>query len=323
LKSSGPPPKGGGLFSCAAYPRPAVTCPSCKTPYAAGSIYCSVCGFPLERPVVMAVPAPASTGGLPACAVHPGVMAVRPCPRCGTFACASCLVTMPAGDQLCVRCEASGVAGLLPWDQREQLGTLRAFFSTSWKVISGPDVTFTSARQEGSLGSSMLFATLANIAGMLTTLVAYGFIFGGMFLFGGENGGLFKEWSGPAVAGMIVAGVLGYLVLLVLMGLGSLLFFSALDHLALKLVGANPAAWTVTVRAYALSMGPYLVGLIPFCGFYVFPIWSLVVRVFAYKGLHRTSGGKAALGALLPIGAFVLLIVGGYALLLVAVMNAG
>jgi hypothetical protein len=51
-------------------------------------------------------------------------------------------------------------------------------------------------------------------------------------------------------------------------------------------------------------MGPYLLGLLPVCGFYIFPIWSIVLRIFALMHFHRVSGGKATAAVLAPLVLF-------------------
>jgi len=43
------------------------------------------------------------------------------------------------------------------------------------------------------------------------------------------------------------------------------------------------------------------------CGGQIYPIWQIVCRIFAYKDLHRTSGGRAAAAVLLPVGVAMLL----------------
>jgi hypothetical protein len=93
------------------------------------------------------------------------------------------------------------------------------------------------------------------------------------------------------------------------------LIWAGIDHLGLMLLGAKPKSYTVTVRANALSMGPYLVGLVPFCGFYVFFLWALVLRIIAIMYLHKTTAGRATAAVLLP----VVLLCGGVFLLYAAV----
>lgn len=279
---------------------------------ALGSAYCSACGKPV---------APPSRPGQPACAVHPELAAAQTCPRCGSFACAACLVALPGNVVLCRRCEAAGQKVSLPWDRRDELGMMRAWWQTSMKLLASPTATLAQAPREGSVGSSLLFASISNLAGMATTAALYAVVLGGVFAFAlkGEDNPLGKVGVAGGV-GIVAGGFLGYLILAVVAGAMGLLLMSALDQLALRLVKADPAPWPVTLRAGALSMAPYVIGLIPLCGLYVFPIWSLVLKVFAYRAMHRTTGGKAAAGALLPMGALMVAFVVLYAAVLIGVL---
>jgi hypothetical protein len=64
---------------------------------------------------------------------------------------------------------------------------------------------------------------------------------------------------------------------------------------------ARPRSFSVTLRAHALSTGVYLLGLMPFCSLYVFPVWALVLRVLANMHLHGIGAGRATAGVLLPV----------------------
>jgi hypothetical protein len=292
-----------------------MNCPRCQTPLTAGTSFCSSCGQSLTAP---------SRPGEAACAVHPDIAALKTCFRCGSFACAQCLVLLPGGVELCRRCEATGLKDFLPWDRRDELGTLRAWWQTCSLVLKSPTATFGQTPREGSLGSSLLFAAISHLAGIFTTALLYGVIFGVTMAFAaradGAGKGPFGEMGVAASLGIGVGVVVAYLAMFVVMSAVSLLFMAALDHLALKLVKAEPADWTVTVRAGALSMAPYVVGLIPLCGLYVFPIWSLVLKVFAYRAMHRTTSGKAAAGALLPFALLIALVMGLYVIVIIGVL---
>lgn len=57
-----------------------------------------------------------SLGDRPFCALHPGAYATGTCPRCGNFACGSCMGSTATGE-LCATCRGrvdSGKAGQLP-----------------------------------------------------------------------------------------------------------------------------------------------------------------------------------------------------------------
>ena len=128
--------------------------------------------------------------------------------------------------------------------------------------------------------------------------------------------------GGEPVAGRLALAGAG-LWLAVILGsqVGAVLFTAARDHVSLLLLGANPRNYTVSVRANALAMGPYLVGLLPVCGLYIYPLWSLVLRILSIMHLHKTTAGRATAAVLLPM---VLLCGGVFALfMMVFALAAG
>lgn len=262
-----------------------MNCQACGAYNPEGSSACLNCGVLLMGAV--------DPGGA-RCRKHPETPAAGTCSRCGSFGCGVCL-TQQGSVWLCDDC-ASRV-GTLPWDERETLGLWRAWWRTSVQMISSPGQTLQSATPEGSLGSSLLFALLSTLAGYLPTFIL---IFGAGAL--GATAA-FMERAKPAGAeSFIVMGVLAVeLVLVFAFQIVFVLVYALLDHVMLMILGAQPRRFEVTVRANALSLGPMLVGLVPLCGFYVFPLWSLVLRIIALMHLHKTTAGKAVLAVLLPI----------------------
>lgn len=273
-------------------------------------------------PVQPSPPAPQDLA--PFCALHPSVRAEQSCARCGAFACRACLRSTPEGWPLCVTCETREGANDLPWDQREQLGTVSAFARTCWAVLWHPGQTLDRATPQGSMGSSLGFVMLAQITQYLTTGLLYtamAGVFLGLNLFGeNKNEGRLT----PATATGITVGVIALIVIMVIaLGMGTALMLSGLDHLVLRAIGARPRPYHVTLRAHALSMAPCLAGLVPLCGLYVAPVWMVVVRIFAYRGLHRISTGKAAVGALAVPGLFIALMVVSYAVIFAVALASG
>ncbi len=232
----------------------------------------------------------------PRCATHPDAVAAGPCGRCGTFACGKCL--KPGGNQwLCEACFTR--VSLLPWDERETLGTWRAWWRTCTRMISAPQATMQSAPAEGSLGSSLLYALLCSVVGYGPTFLVYALIFGVTAAATGDKSGAFGDSGVPAVA---MAGIfVGYAVVLTLGQAAAVFLTAALDHLGLVVLRANPKSYAVTVRANALALSPSLIGLLPLCSLYVFPLWSLVLRGVALSTLHQVPGWKAAVAILWPV----------------------
>jgi hypothetical protein len=268
-----------------------VNCQACGVSNPPGAAACIACGVLLT--------ATAGPSG-PRCRKHAETPATGTCSRCGSFGCGVCL-TQKGATWLCDDCAAR--AAVLPWDERETLGTWRAWWRTSVKMMSSPVQTLESAAPEGSLGSSALFALLSTLVGYLPTFV---------LLFGAAGLGFAfasRQAAKPASAEAVpfVAILAGELVMILVLQVAAVFFWAALDHLMLKLLGAQPRRFEVTVRANALSMGPMLLGLVPVCGAYVFPVWALVLRILGLMHLHRTTAGKAVLAVLLPIAVLICL----------------
>lgn len=258
-----------------------MNCPACGYYNPPGQQTCFHCSLSL----------PISAGDA-LCAVHPEVKATGACSRCGTFGCGACL-TSRGTDWLCAQCLSR--VGTLPWDERDTLGLWRAWWRTSVQMISSPSQALSTAEPDAPLGSSIVFALLSTVVGFAPTLLAYAVVLVPVMLMGSRKEALGAgAWLVPVIA-------VFYAVMLVGMQIGSVLFFAGLDHLGLMLLGARPKSYSVTVRAYALSMGPYLLGLLPLCSLYVFPLWSVVLRIIANMHLHKTTAGKASAAVLVPI----------------------
>lgn len=270
-----------------------MNCPACGYYNPDGATACFHCSLALPLPAGDAL-----------CPKHPDVHATGACSRCGTFGCGQCL-TQRGADWLCAACLQR--QAVLPWDERETLGLWRAWWRTSVLMISSPTQTLQDASPDGAVGSSATFAGLSTLAGVGTTMAIQGVSMIGILAAAAVGkGGSVASGLGGAV-GMVFA-----LAMTFFFFFGSVFINSGLDHLMLMLLGANPRSYSVTLRAQALSMGPYLVGLVPICGFYVFPIWSLVLRILALMHLHKTTAGKATLAVLVPVIVFCGLIIAFY-----------
>lgn len=259
-----------------------MNCPACGYYNPAGQERCFHCGLLLPM-----------AAGDAMCAVHPAVRASGACSRCGTFGCGPCLEQR--GDAwLCPKCRDR--TAKLPWDEREELGLWRAWWRTSTMLIASPVQTLRNAEPDAPVGSSVLFALLSTLAGFGPTLAGYALVIIPMLLLRDSEPGL------KGVGGVLLIAGVGSLYVGVLLGmqLASMLFFAALDQLALLMLGARPRSFNVSVRASALAMAPYLLGLVPLCGLYVFPLWALVLRIIGLAHLHGTTGGRAAAAVLLP-----------------------
>lgn len=245
------------------------------------------------------------------CAVHPERVALQPCGRCGTFACEQCLGGSLPEEILCAACVAHEGALLLPWDRRQEVGILRAWLRSAIPLMLHPRVTLSRiARREGDVAGSMLFAAIASFFGFFTSFLLFTIVTAVVALPAMEARGYGRDGArAVAVYGSLT-------VLSPFLGLVATLFMAVIDHLILRLIG-KPRSLDITLRGAALSQAPLALGLVPFCSFFITLHWVLVTKVFAYKGLHRTSTGVAVASALLT----PMLFLGGYLLFLARVMG--
>lgn len=263
-----------------------VTCPQGHPSVDPAATFCLQCGAPL----------PVALGS---CAVHPDRAATSSCPRCGTFACAECLVAQPDGGALCARCDARSDSQL-PWDRRGELGTVRGFLRTTSAMMLRPEKTLAVTSPSATFGSSLSFLTIAGfIAGLTNVLLYVGL--GAATVMVSATG----EGARRAVILAVTLLVLGVLTTFAL-AVGGALVSATLDHGVLRLLGAKARSYRVTLKASALSLSPCWVALIPLFGIYGYALWALVIRVFAYRRLHAIGTAQALVGAL-AVPALVLL----------------
>lgn len=274
-----------------------MNCPACGYYNPQGEAQCGHCALPL----------PVAAAGDAFCAAHPEVKATGACSRCGTFGCGACL-TQRGTDWLCPTCFAR--VGVLPWDERSTLGLWRAWWRTSVALISNPTQTLTTAEPDAPMGSSLLYAMLSMVVGFGPTIVIYGLILIPTMIFGSGSSG--TKLGGGLTAVLVPLGVVAYMAFLLVMQVAFMFVLSGIEHLALMVLGANPRSFTVTLRAHTLGTAPYLLGLVPICGLYIFYVWALVLRIIAHSQLHKTSGGKAAAAVLLPVVLFCGCVISAY-----------
>jgi hypothetical protein len=224
------------------------------------------------------------------CQTHPERLAASACARCGTFVCEQCVD--PASGR-CAAC-AKKVGGL-PWDERASLGVWVGWWRTSVAMISRPTQTLTQAAAEAPLGSSLLFAVISSLVGVLPTVLVYVLVLLPLAL------DLAPDAKLPIDRALLPVAVAASMLLMLAVQVAVFFAFTALDQLGLKLFGAKPKSFEVSARAQALSMAPYLLGLIPLCGFSAFPIWAVVLRVVGLARLHQVSAGRAAAAVLVPL----------------------
>jgi hypothetical protein len=199
---------------------------------------------------------------------------------------------------MCVPCFEHEHAAFwtVPWEQRRRIGRFRAFWRTARETMVAPNRAFVGLEPYTSKWwdpiSYALFAQLfvmASLALFITLLFALGAIASG-----DRDAKMFGIIEGVVLGGIAI-GVPIYAVVRVFL-------LSGIEHLLLMLLGSAGGGFEATLRAHCYSCGPLTIAAVPGCGFWVGEVWHIVLRIFGYRAVHRTTGGRAALAVLLPVG---------------------
>lgn len=198
----------------------------------------------------------------------------------------------------------------LPWENRHQLGLVKAFVDTMVMVLTKPVEAFQRMRTEGGMMDPLLFAIIGGSFGFVISLLI-GLLFGSFGIMAGERNPL------AAMVGTGVGTILLIILCPILIAL-SVFIGSAIIHVCLMLVGGAKKSYETTLRVICFAMGstqPIVV--VPFCGSFIAGIWGLVAEVIGLTHAHETDMGRAVLAILLPLivccgGGFLLIMLAGF-----------
>lgn len=193
--------------------------------------------------------------------------------------------------------------GGIAWERERSFVALK---ETLLGVLLQPVATFRAARPVASL------------------LPALGFV----LIFGGLTYGLhvgldfvLRHFTGDMILGRPFPLVMPSWALFVfpISLTGGVLINAALLHLALMVTGANPLRFGVSFRISAYATGATsFFGVVPVVGHWAGMLALFLVEVAAIQSMHRTTVGKAAFAAIVPI----ILRFAFYATVALAVINA-
>jgi hypothetical protein len=200
------------------------------------------------------------------------------------------LPVVPAG---VTAAPAGGGAGL-PWENRAQLGFVKAWFDTVSLLITKPTEAFTMMRTEGGLMDPLLFGLIGGCAGAIMTIL-YQFLFRS-FGFANENN-LFLSKFGFGVSSFVIVDLI---LTPVKIGIG-LFIFGGILHLCLMLFGGASRSFETTFRVTGYAVGAsYLFCLVPMCGGLVALVYLIVLATIGLSRAHQTTTGKALMAVLSP-----------------------
>ena len=187
-------------------------------------------------------------------------------------------------------------------------------------VITDPVNFFKGVPREGPMKRVLIFAIgchAVGIAVMMVCMAVFFTVFIGLITHLDRHAGRDAPpvWLFPLLFG-------GMALLSPLLAAFNILFYAALDHLALVLLGGGGRGFETTLRAVCYAQGPLALGVVPVIGLQIGQIWSLVLRVIALKELHAITLGKAIAAVILPILALFCFVFGLYFCMIFVVMSA-
>lgn len=199
--------------------------------------------------------------------------------------------------------------GGLPWEHRQELGFLKAFFDTVVMVLTKPNEAFGMMKTEGGLMEPLLFALIGGSAGMIVSF---------LMQIGLQSVGFMADRN-SAILGMGMGIVFG-VILMPLIIVCLMFIASGILHLCLMIVGGAKKPFETTFRVVCFSSGStYLLAMIPVCGGMISALYNLVLECMGLARAHETEIGKAIMAVLLPIlvccgGAMLIGLVTGFSL---------
>jgi hypothetical protein len=197
----------------------------------------------------------------------------------------------------------------LPWENREQLGLVKAFSDTLVMVLTKPAEAFQIMRAEGNFVDPLIYAVIGGSVGFMVYFL-FTLAFGSFGMMGGHHNPLGAMFG--AGIGMIFMIILCPIFVALSVFIGS-----AIIHVCLMLVGGAKKSFETTFRVVCFASGstqPLLI--IPFCGGLISGIWGIVAECIGLARAHETDVGRAVLAILLPLvvccgGGFFLLMMFG------------
>ena len=165
----------------------------------------------------------------------------------------------------------------IPWEQRRQLGFLKALGLTFRAVLLRPQDFYGTLVKGYQIKDGVLFFLLIQMIWVVLVLAGFA---------------LFRP------EGLHVGRVLGAVVF-PLVSLVSLLAGAGLWHLFISLFKGE-GGYKATVMILCYSAVTHLFGLVPYAGMLANLIWGGVVNVIGSMKMHRLSRTRAILAYLIP-----------------------
>ncbi len=190
-----------------------------------------------------------------------------------------------------------GIGGRrLPWEERGRLGFFNALIETVTLIVTAPKDAFSRLRPDGEYVWPLIFGLIFSWIGQL-----FGQIWN--LIIGEALKSAIRDIPELSVVAQYVntSPIQGlfWFVVWPIFYLVFIFLFAGLSHLALMMVSAvdeSPLGFEGTLKVVAYSSVLDLLNVVPLFGWMLAFVGKLVLYVFGFSEVHKTSEGKA-LGA--------------------------
>lgn len=207
---------------------------------------------------------------------------------------------------------SSGARTGPPWEQPG------AFFSrwieTAKMILLDPKGGFSNVRRTGGLGAPLMYYAVGALPAIIA-MVLFQLVGLGGSMMGGDSAG---------AAGLIGgAGIILFLVILVIWFFVGFFIGTGIVHLVLSLLGGARHGFEATARTFAYAFGSSApINLVPFCGGLIAGIWGLVCAIMGLADMQETTPVKAAIAIFAPLVLCCILLFIFYAAILAMIMGS-
>ncbi|OIO79581.1 MAG: hypothetical protein COW11_04710 [Candidatus Omnitrophica bacterium CG12_big_fil_rev_8_21_14_0_65_43_15] len=243
------------------------------------------------------------------CKIHPDKEIVDVCAHCGKKVCALCAATL-ADKTYCLECiklvdaNAQGQPKTIEWENRSEIGLLKALIGTWKQILLHPKKFFASMPTKAAIGSPLLFALICGSA----AIIASAFVNMLVVLSGTTLPNVPPGSTLPPKAVMVGS----YVVLMIISPLlvaAGIFVISAVYHLIVLIFGGKEG-FRATFRVLSYSNALAIFNIVPLAGPIFVTVYSVILFVIGFKNAHKMNTARAVMVALLPM---VILFVIGFA----------
>lgn len=186
----------------------------------------------------------------------------------------------------------AGGGGAFPWEERDRLGFVPALVETIKLVVTQPADAFSRLQPNGDLTSPLLFGLIMSWPAAIVAMMW-------QMLLGGMMGGLSGDMAGFGALQMGLMLVFYPVLYLIFIFVGAGIYHLCL--MVLKGLEGSPFGFEGTLKAVCYGSIGSLAQVVPFLGGLVALVVNVILMVFGFRSVHRTSTQTAVLAVLLPI----------------------